>query len=45
MGWHLSREDREQIVRIVDEMIVDPVGPEFMAPPTRRAVDALEAAQ
>ena len=35
MGWHLSREDREQIVRMVDETIVDPVGPEFMAPPAR----------
>ena len=34
MGWHLSLKDREQIVRIVDEVVTDPVGPEFMAPPT-----------
>jgi len=33
MGWHLSRQEREQIARMVDEVIVDPVGPEFMAPP------------
>jgi aryl-alcohol dehydrogenase-like predicted oxidoreductase len=33
MGWHLSRQEREQIARIVDQVIVDPVGPEFMAPP------------
>ena len=37
MGWHLSREERDQIARIVNEVIVDPVGPEFMAPPA--AVD------
>ena len=35
MGWHLSREEREQIVRIAEAAIVDPVGPEFMAPPAR----------
>jgi aryl-alcohol dehydrogenase-like predicted oxidoreductase len=33
MGWHLTRQEREQVARIVDEVIVDPVGPEFMAPP------------
>jgi aryl-alcohol dehydrogenase-like predicted oxidoreductase len=32
-GWQLSRKDREQIVRIVEDVVVDPVGPEFMAPP------------
>jgi aryl-alcohol dehydrogenase-like predicted oxidoreductase len=34
MGWRLSLKEREQIVRIVDEVVTDPVGPEFMAPPT-----------
>ena len=34
IGWHLSREEREQIVRIVDSVVADPIGPEFMAPPT-----------
>jgi aryl-alcohol dehydrogenase-like predicted oxidoreductase len=34
MGWHLSLKEREQIIRIVDEVVTDPVGPEFMAPPT-----------
>jgi aryl-alcohol dehydrogenase-like predicted oxidoreductase len=33
-GWHLGREEREEVVRIVDTSVVDPVGPEFMAPPT-----------
>jgi hypothetical protein len=35
MGWHLSREEREQIIRIVESAVVEPVGPEFMAPPAR----------
>jgi len=34
MGWHLRLKEREQITRIVDEVVTDPVGPEFMAPPT-----------
>jgi aryl-alcohol dehydrogenase-like predicted oxidoreductase len=34
MEWHLSREEREQIERIVESAVVDPVGPEFMAPPS-----------
>ena len=33
MDWHLGRQEREQINAIVDTVIVDPVGPEFMAPP------------
>jgi aryl-alcohol dehydrogenase-like predicted oxidoreductase len=33
MGWHLGRDERAQIARIVDEVVVNPVGPEFMAPP------------
>jgi aryl-alcohol dehydrogenase-like predicted oxidoreductase len=33
MDWHLSRQQREEIVRIVDDVVKDPMGPEFMAPP------------
>ena len=33
MGWRLSQQERDQIVRIVENVIADPVGPEFMAPP------------
>jgi aryl-alcohol dehydrogenase-like predicted oxidoreductase len=31
-GWSLHRAEREQIERIVNTAIIDPVGPEFMAP-------------
>lgn len=34
-GWHLDRDAREEIGRIVDTHVTDPVGPEFMAPPAR----------
>ena len=34
-GWSLRSSDREQIERIVRTTILDPVGPEFMAPPQR----------
>jgi aryl-alcohol dehydrogenase-like predicted oxidoreductase len=34
-GWSLQSADREQIERIVNAAIPDPVGPEFMAPPQR----------
>ena len=34
-GWSLRSSDREQIERIVTTVILDPVGPEFMAPPQR----------
>ena len=34
-GWSLNSTDREQIERIVRTTILDPVGPEFMAPPQR----------
>jgi aryl-alcohol dehydrogenase-like predicted oxidoreductase len=34
-GWSLQSSDREQIERIVTTAILDPVGPEFMAPPQR----------
>ena len=44
-GWSLDTDAKVEIDRILREAITDPVGLEFMAPPTRRAVDALEAAQ
>jgi aryl-alcohol dehydrogenase-like predicted oxidoreductase len=31
-GWSLSASDRELVERIVNTAVVDPVGPEFMAP-------------
>lgn len=34
-GWSLTDEDLDAIDRILDETIDDPVGPEFMAPPSR----------
>jgi len=34
-GWTLTEEDRAEIDRILDAAIADPVGPEFMAPPSR----------
>jgi aryl-alcohol dehydrogenase-like predicted oxidoreductase len=33
--WSLDRADRELIERIVNTAVIDPVGPEFMAPPQR----------
>ncbi|MEC9481736.1 MAG: aldo/keto reductase [Halomonas sp.] len=35
VDWQLSAEEMDEIERIVDEHVTDPVGPEFMAPPTR----------
>lgn len=34
-GWKLSEDDFREIDQIVVETIPDPVGPEFMAPPSR----------
>ena len=34
-GWSLDAASRAEIDRILRETIVDPVGPEFMAPPAR----------
>jgi aryl-alcohol dehydrogenase-like predicted oxidoreductase len=34
-GWSLTDDDLADIDRILDETIEDPVGPEFMAPPSR----------
>lgn len=35
-GWKLKEEDKEKIDEILDETIKSPIGPEFMAPPTRK---------
>lgn len=36
-GWHLDNEAFTEIDRILEREITDPVGPEFMAPPTRNS--------
>jgi hypothetical protein len=38
-GWKLSADDYAEIDRILEETITDPVGPEFMAPPSRENKD------
>ncbi len=43
-GWSLDAAAKAEIDRILRETITDPVGPEFMAPPSRRA-EALAAAK
>ena len=35
-GWRLSDEDMADIDAILSKQVKDPVGPEFMAPPTRQ---------
>ena len=35
-GWSLSPQDLQDIDALLAEHITDPVGPEFMAPPTRK---------
>jgi aryl-alcohol dehydrogenase-like predicted oxidoreductase len=35
-GWHLNNIDFEEIDRIIEKYVTDPVGPEFMAPPHRK---------
>ena len=40
MGWSLGHEALRQIDRIVRESILDPIGPEFMAPPSRERLAA-----
>jgi hypothetical protein len=34
-GWSLDASAKAEIDRILREAIADPVGPEFMAPPSR----------
>jgi aryl-alcohol dehydrogenase-like predicted oxidoreductase len=36
-GWSLTPQDLQDIDALLAEHITDPVGPEFMAPPTRKA--------
>ncbi|MGM0612389.1 MAG: aldo/keto reductase [Bacteroidota bacterium] len=38
MGWNLDENDMAAIDNLLDETIDNPVGPEFMAPPTRDEV-------
>ncbi|MCY9109877.1 aldo/keto reductase [Bacillus atrophaeus] len=37
-GWELTSEDKKDINHILRETISEPVGPEFMAPPTKEEV-------
>ncbi|MGE5196492.1 MAG: aldo/keto reductase, partial [Anaerolineae bacterium] len=34
-GWTLKRQDFDEIDKIIQETILKPVGPEFMAPPAQ----------
>ena len=36
-GWRIDSSAMAEIDRILSETVVDPVGPEFMAPPVQRA--------
>ena len=38
LGWKLDADDLRQIDALLAAHITDPVGPEFMAPPERRAI-------
>ena len=38
-GWSLDASAKAEIDRILRETITDPVGPEFMAPPSRSVAD------
>jgi len=44
-GWSLDPAATTEIDRILRESITDPVGPEFMAPPSRSNARMLQAAQ
>ncbi|WP_269474718.1 hypothetical protein [Paenibacillus sp. URB8-2] len=35
MGWSLDQNALKEIDRIIEETVKEPVGPEFMAPPSR----------
>lgn len=35
-GWSLSQDELDEIDKILTRHVTDPVGPEFMAPPTRK---------
>jgi aryl-alcohol dehydrogenase-like predicted oxidoreductase len=38
-GWHIDEASRREIDAILKRCIVDPVSPEFMAPPLTRPVE------
>jgi len=40
-GWTLDADARAEVSRIVSEAVIDPVGPEFMAPPARQTAAAV----
>ena len=40
VGWRLDPEDAEAIDGILEQNIPNPIGPEFMAPPSRRPPEA-----
>jgi aryl-alcohol dehydrogenase-like predicted oxidoreductase len=44
-GWSLDPAGKAEIERILRESIANPVGPEFMAPPSRAEAEVLAAAQ
>jgi aryl-alcohol dehydrogenase-like predicted oxidoreductase len=35
LGWKLCAADYEEVDKILAETVKDPIGPEFMAPPSR----------
>jgi aryl-alcohol dehydrogenase-like predicted oxidoreductase len=43
-GWHLDEEDVLYIDEVISHSVIDPVGPEFMAPPEHRPNQAASAA-
>lgn len=43
MGWSLGEHAKREVDRILRELISDPVGPEFMAPPARPSVEPVPA--
>jgi aryl-alcohol dehydrogenase-like predicted oxidoreductase len=44
-GWSLDAAAKAEIDRILSEEIINPVGPEFMAPPPRPQIEGFQAAQ
>lgn len=36
LGWHLTNEDFHEIDQIIHETITDPIGPQFMSPPSKK---------
>jgi aryl-alcohol dehydrogenase-like predicted oxidoreductase len=37
IGWSIDASAKAEIDRILRETVIDPIGPEFMAPPSRSA--------